>query len=158
MFHLFNHQANEHSDDELNIEIPAATEHELLHVIQAKKLYNDHATHHFFVGDESTVEIFNALKEIALRNDHEYFGILELHPEYEAVLSMLKLLVDSVPEMPAQPALNAIHWMDDMHPNCWMAWKNATFYLSGGATLISRFKQYLLQKQVTSEQIRIINY
>jgi hypothetical protein len=65
-------------------------------------------------------------------------------------------LVDSVPELPQQPAKNAIDWMEDMHPNCWMAWKNATFYLSGGATLINNFRQYLLQKKVTSQQIRII--
>lgn len=126
-------------------------------MVQAKKLYNKHATHHFFVGDESTVEIFNALKEIALQNDHEYFGILELHPDYEAVLAMLKLLVDTVPDLPGQPAYNAIEWMNDMHPNCWLAWKNATYYLSGGETLTSNFEQYLLQRGVNNRQIRMIN-
>jgi len=123
----------------------------------AKQLYNYKTTHHFFVCDESTVEIFNALKEIALKNDHEYFGVLELHPDYEAVLQMLKLLIDSVPELPQSPGYNAIHWMEDMHPNCWLAWKNATFYLSGGATLISRFQQYLVQRNVSPSQIRVIN-
>jgi hypothetical protein len=157
MFHLSNHQANELADDAMNVELPAASEQELSHVIQAKKLYNHQTTHHFFVGDESTVELFNALKGIALQNDHEYFGVLELHPEYEAVLHMLKLLVDCVPELPESPGYNAIQWMEDMHPNCWMAWKNATFYLSGGATLISRFQQYLVQKQVRVEQIHIIH-
>src|ERR1044072_5078682 len=118
-------------------------------IVQAKELYNNKDTHHFFAGDESTVEIFNALKEIALQNDHEYFGILELHPDYEAVLAMLKLLVDAVPELPEKPAYNAIQWMDDMHPNCWMAWQNATFYLSGGETLIGNFEQYLLRRKVS---------
>ncbi|OQP49496.1 hypothetical protein A4D02_28280 [Niastella koreensis] len=158
MFHLSNYQANEPIDEAMNVEQPAAGDHELSHMIQAKQLYNYKTTHHFFVGDESTVELFNALKEIALKNDQEYFGILELHPEYEAVLSMLKLLIDSVPELPESPGYNAIQWMEDMHPNCWMAWKRATFYLSGGTTLISRFQQYLVQRNVTSEQIRIINY
>jgi hypothetical protein len=157
MFHLSNHFFHEQPDDGMNSETPAAGDNELLHVIQARQLYNYSTTHHFFVGDESSVELFNALKEIALRNDHEYFGVLELHPEYEAVLNMLKLLIDSVPENAEQPACNAIQWMEEMHPNCWMAWKNATFYLSGGETLISRFKEYLLQKNVTAAQIRIIN-
>jgi hypothetical protein len=158
MFHLSNHQAIEPTDEAMNVGLPAASEPGLLPMTQAKQLYNHQTTHHFFVGDESTVELFNALKEIALHNDHEYFGILELHPEYEAVLSMLKLLIDGVPELPESPGYNAIQWMEDMHPHCWLAWKNATFYLSGGTTLISRFQQYLVQRNVTSEQIRIINY
>jgi hypothetical protein len=156
MFHLSN-QAAEHTDDAMNVELPAAVEHESTHAIQAKLFYNHETTHHFFMGDESTVELFNALKGIALQNDHEYFGILELHPDYEAVLAMLKLLIDCVPELPESPGYNAIQWMEDMHPNCWMAWKNATFYLSGATTLISRFQQYLVQRQVKLEQIRIIN-
>jgi hypothetical protein len=156
MFHISKLINNEPPEEPVNSVMPIFREQEPEMIAQAKDLYNKQTTHHFFVGDESSVELFNALKEIALKNDHEYFGILELHPEYDAVLSMLKLLVDSVPELPQQPAKNAIDWMEDMHPNCWMAWKNATFYLSGGATLINTFRQYLLQKKVTSQQIRII--
>jgi hypothetical protein len=156
MFHISKLINNEPPEEPVNSDMPIFREQEPEMIAQAKELYNRKNTHHFFVGDESSVELFNALKEIALKNDHEYFGILELHPEYDAVLSMLKLLVDSVPELPQQPAKNAIDWMEDMHPNCWMAWKNATFYLSGGATLINTFRQYLLQKKVTSQQIRII--
>lgn len=156
MFHISKLINNEPTEEPVNSVMPIFREQEPEMIAQAKELYNKKTTHHFFVGDESSVELFNALKEIALKNDHEYFGILELHPEYDAVLSMLKLLVDSVPELPQQPAKNAIDWMEDMHPNCWMAWKNATFYLSGGATLINTFRQYLLQKKVTSQQIRII--
>ena len=156
MFHISKLINNEPPEETVNSDMPIFREQEPEMIAQAKELYNKKTTHHFFVGDESSVELFNALKEIALKNDHEYFGILELHPEYDAVLSMLKLLVDSVPELPQQPAKNAIYWMEDMHPHCWMAWQNATFYLSGGATLINTFRQYLLQKKVTSQQIRII--
>ncbi|WP_207515723.1 hypothetical protein [Longitalea luteola] len=156
MFDIFRPMISHEPEAAMNNDQPATDDNELLHYIKSKQLYNRQATHHFFVGDESSVELFNALKTVALQNDHEYFGVLELHPEYEAVLSMLKLLVDSVPEIPGQPALNAIHWMEDMHPNCWLAWQNATFYLSGGETLISRFRQYLLKKNIADWQIRII--
>ena len=156
MFHISKLINNEPTEEPVNSDMLIFREQEPEMIAQARELYNKKTTHHFFVGDESSVEIFNALKEIALKNDHEYFGILELHPEYDAVLSMLKLLVDSVPELPQQPAKNAIYWMEDMHPHCWMAWQNATFYLSGGVTLINTFRQYLLQKKVTSQQIRII--
>lgn len=157
MFHISKHATQLQPDEPDNYEITYSVDNSESEImVQAKELYNKQATHHFFAGDESTVEIFNALKEIALQNDHEYFGILELHPDYEAVLTMLKLLVDVVPELPEKPAYNAIQWMDDMHPNCWMAWQNATFYLSGGETLISNFEQYLLQRNVSNRQIRII--
>jgi hypothetical protein len=157
MFHISKHATELPPEEPDNFEITYSVDNSDPEImVQAKKLYNKHTTHHFFAGDESTVEIFNALKEIALQNDHEYFGILELHPDYEAVLIMLKLLIDVVPELPEKPAYNAIQWMDEMHPNCWMAWKNATFYLSGGETLISNFEQYLLQRNVSNKQIRII--
>lgn len=156
MFNISKHTGQLQAEEPDNFYLTSSTDSDPEIMVQAKQLYNNHTTHHFFVGDESTVEIFNALKEIALHNDHEYFGILELHPDYEAVLTMLKLLVDSVPELPEQPAYNAIEWMDDMHPNCWTAWKNATFYLSGGTTLINNFQQYLLKRKVNNHQIRII--
>jgi hypothetical protein len=149
--------ANTQQEGALNNNVFAAGDNELTQLIQAKQLYNKQATHHFFVGDETTVELFNALKEIVLKDGYEYFGVLELHPEYEAVLTMLKLLVDRVPELPGKPAQNAIQWMEEMHPNCWKAWQHATYYLSGGAPLINTFRQYLLQKNVNSKQIRIIN-
>ncbi len=156
MFNISKHTSQLQAEEPDNFFLTPSTDSDPEIMIQAKQLYNYETTHHFFAGDESTVEIFNALKEIALHNDHEYFGVLELHPDYEAVLAMLKLLVDSVPELPQKPAYNAIQWMDDMHPNCWKAWKNATFYLSGGTTLINDFQQYLLQRRVHKQQIRII--
>ena len=146
MFHISKQVFDREPEEPVNSDILAAGEEQPENITYAKKWYNMQATHHFFVGDESTIELFNALKEIALQHGHEYFGVLELHPDYDAVLTMLKLLVDSVPEMPDQPAQNAIIWMEDMHPNCWAAWQNATYYLAGGTTLINTFRQYLLQK------------
>lgn len=157
MFHLFD-MTNNQEPELFTHALSGADENEPEAMTQARQVYNLHTTHHFFIGDESTVELFNALKELALQRDHEYFGILELHPEYETVLTMLKLLVDSVPELPGKPAQNAIHWMEDMHPNCWMAWQRATFYLSGGETLIKEMQTYLFQKAVSHHQIRIVNF
>ena len=158
MFNIFKQVLDRDGEEPVNSNKPADGEDVSENMTCAKKWYNRQNTHHFFVGDESTIELFNALKEIALQNGHEYFGVLELHPDYDAVLTMLKLLVDSVPELPDQPAQNAILWMEDMHPHCWAAWQNATFYLSGGEPLINTFSQYLLQKNIARQQIRIIKY
>ena len=124
-----------------------------------KKLiyYNSKATHHFFFGDESAIGLFNAYKEIALKNNHEYFGVVELNANNNHILNRLKLLIESVPPSPGQGAQNAIQWMEDMHPNCWKAWKKASFYLAGPRELIAAFREYLLQKEVSEAQIRITN-
>lgn len=158
MFHISKQITDRQSEEPENNEFLFAGEELPEHVAEVKKWYNMKATHHFFVGDEATIELFNALKEIALQNGHEYFGVLELHPDYEAVLTMLKLLVDIVTEIPGHPAQNAIIWTEDMHPHCWAAWENATFYLAGGETLINTFRKYLLQKNINNQQIRIIKF
>jgi len=124
--------------------------------IEKEKLaYDALATHHFFFGDETSIGLFNAYKETALQNDHEYFGVLELNPHNEQVLSRLKLLVDSVPPSASKPAQHAIQWMEEMHPNCWMAWKKASFYLAGRARLIQSFGEYLLKRGVSPLQIQM---
>jgi hypothetical protein len=122
-----------------------------------KLVYNSKASHHFFFGDESAIGLFNAYKEIALQSNHEYFGVVELSDHNEHILNRLKILIESVPPSPGQGAQNAIHWMEDMHPNCWKAWQNATFYLAGPQELIAPFREYLLQKGVSASQIRITN-
>jgi ATP sulfurylase len=124
--------------------------------VDALNGYDGQATHHFFFGDESSLGLFHTYKEIALESSHEYFGVLELESQYEADLEVLKLLVDSVPPSYDNSARNAIGWMDDMHPNCWKAWKRATFYLSGGEELVQAFMDYLLARDVAPRQIRII--
>ena len=120
--------------------------------------YNEQAKHHFFFGDETSIGLFNWYKTIALACSHEYFGVLELLPQHAAALDTLKIMIDYVPASMDAPAVNAIDWMEDMHPDCWANWKGATFYLAGRALSISRFRKYLLQKGVEAKQIRTDAY
>jgi hypothetical protein len=124
--------------------------------VDALNGYDGEATHHFFFGDETALGLFHTYKEIALESNHEYFGILEMEPQYEADLQVLKLLIDCVPPAGDRPAANAIAWMEDMHPNCWKAWRKATYYLSGGDELLGVFREYLLKKGIGVSQIRVI--
>jgi hypothetical protein len=117
--------------------------------------YNAQATHHFFFGDETSIGLFNVYKETALKNNHEYFGVFELNPNNDHVLNRLKLLVDCVPRAKEQPAQNAIKWMDEMHPHCWAAWQNASFYLAGRPELTGPFCEYLQQRNVSLRQIQM---
>jgi hypothetical protein len=118
-------------------------------------VYDEQNTHHFFFGDEMALSLFHSFKEMALHNNHEYFGVMELEPENEPILQALRLLVDIVPPSPGMPAAHAIHWMEDMHPNCWRAWAKASFYLVGSEQAVQRFREYLLQKKVDSRQIQM---
>ncbi|MDF2188249.1 siderophore-interacting protein [Paraflavitalea sp. CAU 1676] len=125
---------------------------------EATLRYNDEAKHHFFFGDETSLGLFNWYKTTALACSHEYFGVLELHPQHEGALSSLKIMVDNVHSLADAPAVNAIDWMEDMHPDCWAAWKGATFYLTGRGLSINRFRKYLLGKGVDAVQIRTDAY
>lgn len=125
---------------------------------KGKLCYDDNATHHFFFGDETAVGLFDWFKKTALEKDHEYFGVLELHPRNEIALTHLKLMIESVPPLATQPASNAIHWMEDMDPYCWNTWQKAVFYLAGRVASIQRFQQYLMEHGVSSRQIRTTPY
>lgn len=120
--------------------------------------YDEQASHHFFFGDETSIGLYDWYKTIALADHREYFGVLELQPQHEPVLSSLRILIDCVGSSKEAPAVNAIGWMEDMHPDCWNTWKRATFYLAGRAISISRFRKYLLQKNVPARQIRTAAY
>ena len=125
---------------------------------RGKLRYDETASHHFFFGDESAVGLFNWFKKIALQTDHEYFGVLELHPRNDPVLSQLRLMIESVPPIAHMPAANAIQWMKDMDPYCWQSWQKAVFYLAGRAASIQRFRQYLVEQGVKNRQIRSAPY
>lgn len=125
---------------------------------KGKLRYDETATHHFFFGDETAIGLFDWFKRIALDNDHEYFGVLELHPRNECALPRLRLLLDCVPPQAAQPAGNAIYWMEDMDSHCWNTWQKAVFYLAGRVAAVQRFRQYLVDHGVKSRQIRTTAY
>lgn len=125
---------------------------------QGKLKYNEKTKHHFFFGDETSIGLFNWYKTTALACGHEYFGVLELHPQQDDALNHLRIMIDNVHASMEAPAVSAISWMDDMHPDCWANWKGATFYLAGRALSVSRFKKYLLGKGVAASQIRMDAY
>jgi NADPH-dependent ferric siderophore reductase len=118
--------------------------------------YDEQATHHFFFGDETALAIFNQYKQLSLQRDKEYFGVVELSEAGMYVLQEMRLLVDCVPINPQEPAAAAIQWMEEMHPDCWASWKNATYYLVGKALSVQRFSAYLQQRQVSPKKMRLL--
>lgn len=126
--------------------------------VKRRNGYDEEATHHFFFGDETAVGCFEWFKNIALQNDQEYFGILEMKDENEWALSQLKMLIETVEPIQQAPAANAIQWIKNMHPNCWNNWKKATFYLAGRAASIQAMRKYLRECGIPSGKIRCSAY
>jgi len=127
-------------------------------VDQAKVQYKTDANQHFFFGDETSIGLYDWFGRIALNNDQEYFGILELKEENFSVLDEVKLRIDAVISDLTAPARNAIQWMENMHPKCWEMWEGATFYLTGRAKSIQSFKKYLRERGVSPKQIQSMPY
>lgn len=127
-------------------------------VDRARVKYNEASNQHFFFGDETSLGLYESLGKKVLDEDVEYFGVLELQEENLNSVEHLKLLIDTVPSDVNAPAQNAITWMDNMHPLCWEMWQNATFYLTGRAKSIQRFKRYLKQRGVSFRQIVTMPY
>jgi len=125
---------------------------------KGKLRYDETATHHFFFGDETAIGLFNWFKKAALERDHEYFGVLELHPQNECALPPLRLMVDSIHPVSSMPASAAIQWMEDMDPYCWQSWQRACFYLAGRVSSIQCFRRWLLEHGVKSQKIRVSPY
>lgn len=118
--------------------------------------YDEQATHHFFFGDETALDLFNRYKQVSLQRDKEYFGVVELTELDMHLPEEMRLLIDSVVIDPDYPAVAAIQWMEEMHPDCWESWKDATFYLAGRATAVQRFCQYLRQRNVPMKKMRLL--
>lgn len=127
-------------------------------VDKAKVKYNFESNQHFFFGDETSMGLYESLGKMALELDDEYFGILEVREENFPAVDGIKLLIDAVPSLENAPAENAVIWMENMHPKCWEMWKDATFYLTGRAKSVQRFKKYLKQKGVGFRQIITMPY
>lgn len=124
-------------------------------ICEAPIAYDNHSKYHFFFGDETAIGLFNGLKEISWQRDDEYFGVLETGAEGEEALHNLKLMLETVPNT-GEPAANAIQWMEQMNPECWKVWQQASFYLAGRASSIKALKSYLKYKGVPDN--RFITY
>jgi len=125
---------------------------------KAKVKYNHNSNQHFFFGDETSIGLYESLGKKAIELDDEYFGVLELKDENIDSVDGINLLIDAVSANINAPAENAVTWMENMHPKCWEMWKDATFYLTGRAKSVQRFKKYLKQKGVSFKQIHSMSY
>jgi len=115
-------------------------------------LYKPDSKYHFFFGDETTLGLFQSLKNIINREDKHYIGVLELDAGSLYVPEQLGLMLDVVPKAETK-ALHAIRFLDELEEEIWSLWKSGVFYLMGNARSIQQFRSALRQRGISSRNI-----
>ncbi|CAG5016684.1 hypothetical protein DYBT9275_05608 [Dyadobacter sp. CECT 9275] len=118
--------------------------------------YNERSKHHFLFGDETSLGLFQCLKEVVQENDQEYFCVAELEKNNRSWASLAGLSAEVVSKSDEHPAREAIAILTEIKQyksECWDAWRKATFYLTGRAKSIQAFRNALVTSGVSRSQI-----
>jgi NADPH-dependent ferric siderophore reductase len=121
---------------------------------RGKSLYDEGSKYHFFFGDETSLGLFNSLKNAIHANQQEYLGVLTLHPDLFALPDKLDLMLDVVPKDKAMPYEHSAAYVSGLHGKLWEVWQAGIFYLTGNAHAIKGIRKILLNKGVPSRNIR----
>ncbi|MCP9751600.1 siderophore-interacting protein [Ferruginibacter sp. HRS2-29] len=115
-------------------------------------LYKRDSKYHFFFGDETTLGLFQSLKNLINTEDKHYIGVLELDAGSLHAPGQLGLMLDVVPKAETK-ALHAIRFLDELEEELWELWKTGVFYLMGNARSIQVFRNALKQRGISSKNI-----
>ena len=125
---------------------------------RGKSLYEPESKYHFFYGDETSIGVFNSLREIIHTRQQEYLGLLAFTEELRELPDKLDLMLDVVSTGSAEPYDNSVLYLDGLQGKLWEVWRKGTFYLTGNATAIKKVRQVLLTKGVAPDKIRAQAY
>lgn len=114
--------------------------------------YRKEHDYHFFFGDETTIGLFESLKERVEENGQNYLGILELNKDTLNYELKTKCIFDTVVSS-SDKAQNAILLLNNLPDHVWKLWKDGAFYLIGNGRSIQNFRKALKEKGVNSKNI-----
>jgi NADPH-dependent ferric siderophore reductase len=123
--------------------------------------YNRSAKYHFLFGDETSIGLFQCIKEAVDQNRQEYLCVMELEEAFANWPDSARLSAEVVSKSLENPAADAIQILDSVStPDSvfWEVWKDATFYLAGRAKSIQSFGKKLRELGVSGRQIRTEPY
>ncbi len=126
-----------------------------------KLKYNGAAKYHFLFGDETSIGLFQCIKNEVNENRQEYLCILELENEFANWPDFANLSAEVVAKNEDSPGLEAIKILDSVStPDSvfWEVWKDATFYLAGRAKSIKLFREKLRGLGIQGRQIKTEPY
>lgn len=123
--------------------------------------YDSSAKYHFLFGDETSIGLFQCIKDVVNQNRQEYLCILELENEFANWPDFANLSAEVVPKSLNEPANEAIQILNSVStPDSvfWDVWKDATFYLAGRAKSIQSVQRKLRELGINGRQIRTEPY
>jgi NADPH-dependent ferric siderophore reductase len=126
-----------------------------------KLSYNTASRYHFFFGDETSIGLYEAMKNHVHALHHEYLCILELEQDFQHWPALAGLSADAVSKSVAAPAQEAIRQLLEFKESSgkhWPIWQQGTFYLTGRAKSIQTFRKALLEAGVSIKNIRTEPY
>jgi NADPH-dependent ferric siderophore reductase len=123
--------------------------------------YNVAAKYHFMFGDETSIGLFQCIKEAVNRNGQEYLCILELENEFANWPDFANLSAEVVSKTchaPGSEAISILYSVSTPESVFWDVWKDATFYLAGRAKSVQSFRKELRKRGISGKQIRTEPY
>ena len=123
--------------------------------------YNSSSKYHFMFGDETSIGLFECIKDAVNSNNQEYLCILELENEFVNWPDFAKLsaeVVSKTTENPASEAIAILASVSTTESVFWDVWRDATFYLAGRAKSIQYFRKALKERGISGSQIRTEPY
>lgn len=115
-------------------------------------IHTERSRYHFFFGDESTLDLYTALKDEVEWYNHKYIGVLEL-PYYMLNFPEKQGLMLDVVQQGSEPASRAIAYLGQLEQELWSLWKKGIFYLAGKDAAVNEFEHALRQKEILPIQI-----
>lgn len=123
--------------------------------------YNQSAKYHFMFGDETSIGLFQCIKNAVNESRQEYLCVLELENEFANWPDFANLSAEVVAKSHDNPAAEAVEILDSVStPDSvfWEVWKDATFYLAGRASSIQVFRRKLKELGISGRQIKTEPY
>lgn len=115
--------------------------------------YSEQSQKHFFFGDETSLGLFKCIKEEVLKNNQEYFCLLELDKDNQHFKELLNFSGGTLDKSLDNHVQKLNDKIQNFSEDFWDIWREAKFYLSGNAKSIQVVRKALINKGANSRQI-----
>ncbi|WP_437918010.1 siderophore-interacting protein [Sphingobacterium sp. LRF_L2] len=120
--------------------------------------YNSEFKTHIAFGDETSLGLLMCLRDEAIKQQHQFIGLAEMHAENKNWLDILELNIAAVEKKEELKKADTIDKLKELIENQNTAKSDMVFYLTGNAKSILGLKKFLLENGLTNKQIQTEPY